>query len=137
MVTSPWMKEGGVHRNKENNMRKLHYSVEINGVTFEAKHGERIHHIPVLTGATRLHEVYDRYSCKKEAVYDEWNKFYNEMNDADHCSFIISSHNANIFTLKMVVYDKEYNQYWFLYITPAHNRAVKIDNRRYRYEKSI
>ena len=107
-------------------MRKLHYNVEINGVTFEAKHGERIYHIPELTGATRLDEVYGRYSCKKEAVYDEWNEFYNEMNDADHCSFIISSHNAMIFTLKMVIYDEHEKQYWFLYITPAHNYAVKI-----------
>ena len=108
-------------------MKKLHYYVKINGVTFEAKHGERIYHIPELTGATRLDEVYGRYSYNKEAVYDEWNKFYNEMKDADHCSFKISSHNCMIFTLNMVVYDKERNQYWFLYITPAHNRAVKID----------
>ena len=108
-------------------MKKLHYCVKINGVTFEAKHGERIYHIPELTGATRLDDVYGRYSYQKEVAYDEWNKFYNEMNDADHCSFIISSHNVNIFTLAMVVYDKERNQYWYLYITPAHNRAVKID----------
>ena len=108
-------------------MRKLHYYVKINGETFEAKHGERINQIPKLTGATRLDQVYGRYSHKKEAAYNEWNKFYNEMKDADHCSFIISSHNFNVFTLKMVVYDKERNQYWFLYITPAHNYAVKID----------
>ena len=108
-------------------MRKLHYNVKINGVTFEAKHGERIYHIPELTGATRLDEVYGRYSCAKEAVYDEWNEFYNEMNDADYCGFIISSHNVFSFTLQMVVYDEERSQYWFLYITPAHNYAVKID----------
>ena len=108
-------------------MRKVHYNVEINGVTFEAKHGERIYHIPKLTGATRLDEVYGRYSHAKKAVYDEWNEFYNEMNNADHCSFIISSYNIFRFTLQMVIYDKERSQYWFLYITPAHNRAVKID----------
>ena len=91
-------------------MRKLKYNVEINGVTFEAKHGQRLHHIPELTGATRLDEV-----------------FYNEMNDAEHCSFMIASHNCMMFTLQMVIYDKERNQYWFLYITPCHNRAIKID----------
>ena len=108
-------------------MKKLHYYVKINGVTFEAKHGERLYHIPELVGATRLDEVYGRYSYNKKAVYDEWNKFYNEMNDADYCGFIISSYNIFSFTLKMIVYDKERNQYWLLYITPAHNRAVKID----------
>ena len=108
-------------------MRKLKYNVKINGVAFEAKHGERLYHIPDLVGATRLDEVYGRYSYKKEAAYDEWNKFYNEMNDADHCSFIISSHNTFSFTLQMVIYDEEAKQYWFLYITPAHNYAVKID----------
>jgi len=121
------MREGGVHRKEENNMTKLHYNVKINGVTFEAKHGQRIHHIPELTGATRLDEVYGRYSYAKKSVYDEWNKFYNEMNDADYCSFIISSHNIFTFTLQMVIYDKERSQYWFLFITPAHNYAVKID----------
>ena len=108
-------------------MTKLHYYVKINGVTFEAKHGQRIHHIPELVGATRLDEVYGRYSYAKKAVYNEWNKFYNEMNDADYCEFIISSYNIFSFTLKMIVYDKECNQYWFLYITRAHNYAVKID----------
>ena len=108
-------------------MSKLHYYVKINGVTFEAKHGERIYHIPKLTGATRLDEVYGSYSYKKEAAYDKWNKFYDEMKGAKHCSFIISSHNVYSFILQMVVYDKERSQYWFLYITPAHNRAVKID----------
>ena len=108
-------------------MTKLHYNVKINGVTFEAKHGERIYHIPKLTGATRLDEVYGRCSYKKKAAYDKWNKFYNEMNDADYCSFIISSHNLMIFTLQMVIYDEHEKQYWFLYITPAHNYAVKID----------
>lgn len=108
-------------------MRKVHYNVKINGVTFEAKHGERLYHIPELTGATRLDQVYGSYSYYKKAVYDEWDKFYHEMNDADHCSFIISSHNVNIFTLQMVVYDKERSQYWFMYITPAHNYAVKSD----------
>ena len=116
-----------MHRKEENNMRKLNYYVKINGVTFEAKHGQRIHHIPELRGATRLDEVYGRYSYAKKAVYDEWNEFYNEMNDEDHCSFIISSHNVNIFTLQMVVYDEERSQYWFLFITPSHNYAVKID----------
>ena len=108
-------------------MRKLKYNVEINGVTFEAKHGQRLHHIPELTGATRLDEVYGRYSLEKKVAYDEWNKFYNEMNDAEHCSFMIASHNCMMFTLQMVIYDKERNQYWFLYITPCHNRAIKID----------
>ena len=87
-------------------MRKLNYYVKINGVTFEAKHGERIYHIPELTGATRLDEVYGRYSYAKKAAYDEWNKFYNEMNNADYCSFEISSHNYMLFTLKMVIYDE-------------------------------
>ena len=127
MIASSWMKESGAHRNEENNMKKLHYNVKINGVTFEAKHGQRIYHIPELTGATRLDEVYGRYAYAKKAVYDEWNEFYNEMNDADHCSFIISSYNVNIFTLQMVIYDEQEKQYWFLYITPAHNYAVKID----------
>ena len=108
-------------------MKKLHYYVKINGVTFEAKHGERLYHIPELRGATRLDEVYGRYSCTKKAVYDEWNKFFNEMNDADYCSFIISSHNIFTFTLQMVIYDEQGKQYWFLYITPAHNYAVKLD----------
>ena len=108
-------------------MRKVHYNVKINGVPFEAKHGQRIHHIPELVGATRLDDVYGRYSCTKKAVYDEWNKFYNEMNDADYCSFIISSHNIFTFTLQMVIYDEQEKQYWFLYITPAHNYAIKID----------
>ena len=108
-------------------MRKLKYNVKINSVTFEAKHGERIHHIPDLAGATRLDEVYGRYSSAKEQVYDEWNEFYNEMNDVDNCSFIISSHTCCFFTLQMVIYDEEEKQYWFLYITPAHNYAVKID----------
>ena len=108
-------------------MRKLKYTVEINGVTFEAKHGERIHHIPKLVGATRLDEVYGRYSSAKESVYDEWNEFYNEMNGVDNCSFKISSHNYMMFTLAMVVYDEDAKQYWYLYITPAHNYAVKID----------
>ena len=108
-------------------MRKLNYYVKINGVTFEAKHGERVYHIPELKGATRLNEVYGRYSHAKERVYDDWNKFYNEVNNADHCSFKISSHNCMIITLQMVIYDEHENQYWFLYITPAHNYAVKID----------
>ena len=108
-------------------MRKLHYNVEINGVTFEAKHGERIYQIPELIGATRLDECYGRWSSAKESVYEYWNEFYNEMNDADNCSFKIASHNCMMFTLEMVIYDKERNQYWFLYITPAHNRAIKID----------
>lgn len=108
-------------------MRKLKYSVKINDVTFEAKHGERINHIPELIGATRLDEVYGSYSRAKEDVYDEWNEFYNEMNDADHCSFIISSHNIMMFTLQMVIFDEERSQYWYLYITPAHNYAIKID----------
>ena len=108
-------------------MRKTHYTVKINGKYFEAKHGERIYHIPDLVGPTRLDEVYGRYSFRKESVYDEWNEFYNEMNDADNCSFKISSYNPMIFTLQMVIYDEEAKQYWFLYITPAHNYAIKID----------
>ena len=108
-------------------MRKLNYYVKINGVTFEAKHGERIYHIPELRGATRLNEVYGRYSHAKEKAYDEWNKFYNEMNEAGHCGFIISSHNGFRFALQMGIYDKECSQYWFLHITRAHNYAVKID----------
>ena len=108
-------------------MRKTHYTVKINGKYFEAKHGERICHIPDLVGPTRLDEVYGRYSSAKEQVYDEWNEFYNEMNEHDNCSFKISSYNCMVFTLQMVVYDKERSQYWFLYITPAHNYAIKID----------
>ena len=108
-------------------MRKLKYTVEINGRYFEAKHGERIYHIPNLVGATRLEDCYRSCSITKKAVYDEWNEFYNEMNDADNCSFKISSYNPMIFTLQMVIYDEEAKQYWFLRITPAHNYAVKID----------
>lgn len=107
-------------------MRKTHYFVKINGKCFEAKHGERIYHIPKLVGATRLDEVYGRYSYKKEATYDEWNKFYNEMHN-ENCSFKIASHNCMIFTLAMVVYDETNNHYWYLYITPCHNYAIKID----------
>ena len=108
-------------------MRNLKYNVKINGVTFEAKHGERIHHIPELIGPTRLDECYRSWSSAKESVYEYWNEFYNEMNDAEHCSFKIASHNWNMFTLEMVIYDKERNQYWFLYIMPAPNYAIKID----------
>ena len=108
-------------------MRKTHYFVKINGRYFEAKHGERLHHIPELVGATRLEDCYRSWSAAKEAVYDEWNEFYNEMNDYDNCSFKIVSHNCMIFTLQMVIYDEEEKQYWFLYITPTHNYAVKID----------
>lgn len=107
-------------------MRKKQYLVTINGKTFEAKHGERVLHMPHLTGATRLEEIYGTFSSAKEAAWYEWNEFYRNTSN-NNCSFKISGHNWAMFTLAMVVYDEPNNQYWYLYITPAHNYAIKID----------
>ena len=105
-------------------MRK-NYTVEINGKTFEAKHGERVLHMPHLTGPVRLEEVYGRFSSAKESAWYEWNEFYRNTSN-NNCSFKISGHNCKVFTLAMVVYDEPNNQYWYLYITPSHNYAIKI-----------
>lgn len=110
---------------RHKNMRK-NYTVKINGKYFEAKHGERVLHMPRLTGATRLEEIYGTFSSAKEAAWYEWNEFYRNTSN-NNCSFKISSHNWAMFTLAMVVYDEPNNQYWYLYITPAHNYAIKID----------
>ena len=106
-------------------MRKKQYFVTINGKTFEAKHGERVLHMPHLTGPTRLEEVYDTFSSAKENAWYEWNDFFRNTSNSN-CSFKISSHNCMMFTLAMVVYDEPNDQYWYLHITPLHNYAIKI-----------
>ena len=106
-------------------MRRTHYTVTINGEHFEANTNERLDHIPQLHGPTRLEDVYRSFSGAKYSAWLEWNEFYRNTSNVN-CSFKISSHNWNMFTLAMVVYDEPNNQYWYLYITPSHNYAIKI-----------
>ena len=106
-------------------MRKTHYTVTINGKHFEANTNERLDHIPQLNGPGRLEEVYGSFSSAKYSVWLEWNDFFRNTSN-NKCSFKISSHNYMMFTLAMVVYDEPNNQYWYLYITPSHNYAIKI-----------
>lgn len=105
--------------------KKVHYTVTINGKKFEANANEHLCRIPQLSGATRLEEVYGRFSSAKEYVWNEWHDFYSDISNYK-CSFEISSHNCNVFMLSMVVYDESNNQYWYLHITPSHNYAIKI-----------
>lgn len=107
-------------------MRKnTHYTVTINGKQFEANTNECLYSIPVYSGPVRLEEVYGKFSRAKEMAWDEWHEFYLNTSNIK-CSYEITSHTYSMFTLSMVVYDESNNQYWDLYITPAHYRAVKI-----------
>ena len=106
-------------------MRKTHYRVTINGKHFEANTSEHLDHILQLHGPVRLEEVYGKFSEAKYSAWLEWNEFFRNTSN-NNCSFKISSHNCMMFTLAMVVYDEPSNQYWYLYITPRHNYAIKI-----------
>ena len=108
--------------------------VDINGRTFELAKDTRNFYEVInnfrYDGRT-IYDCYKKCSHIKELIYALWKNWINdtcmkcEIEDWEyHFKMGVQSYNYNMFTLAMIVNWKD--EWYYLYITPSHNRAWRL-----------
>lgn len=74
-----------------------------------------------------IYSVYARPSSTKVAIWEQWCKWCNYMNDSGlfECGIHIQGHNSNFFSIGGYVVDVTDGTVYALYITHAHNRIIE------------
>ena len=99
-------------------------TITINGVTFEQKKSINSNEKLIYNGRN-LYDCYNKPSYRKQAIYEDWEKWYYQFDYDDRLGRItIYSYNTNMFTLIMAI--KYNNKCYHLYITPAYNYIMEI-----------
>ena len=98
--------------------------LEINGIAFELDNKVTMHN-PIVFYKS-VYDVYGRCSDTKKAIWEDWCKWFIQVN----CHMYgVTSHNSNFFSIGAVVtYGSEE---YYLEITAHHNRAYRITREKY------
>ena len=74
---------------------------------------------PYSFDANTIYQAYDKPSSRKIEIYNDWREYFFHM-ECDLFSFVIPTHNSQIFTIAVRMDDK------LFYITPTHNYVILL-----------
>lgn len=100
---------------------KRFQTIELFGKIFEFDTKETTAYVTIQNRS--IWDCYERPSRIKESIYESWRNWFIENNG--YCD--VCSHNSNFFSMQGYVRNMETRDMYFCYITPAHNRCIKVD----------
>lgn len=102
-------------------------TLELNGINFEVVNSETntglwIQSDVEFSEFKTIYELYDRPSITKISIYNEWVKWFNELDGG--VTFGCIRGNCNFFSIGGLV--RRDNELLYLFITKGHNRVVSV-----------